>query len=310
MSTLLAKEAIREVGQEDRQAGFYSHYFLGPKRDGTLWPILGVRGLNKFLRPLRCKMLTVPRVKHAVLVDNWFATVDLKDAYFQVPIWEGHRRFLRFAFDSKTFEFCVLPFGISLAPRTFTRCMDTVLGLLRRQGLRVMNYLDDWLICAQTEQQCRHHVQMLLSHIKDLGLCINDKKCSVQPAHTTQFLGMWLDARTGLVRLTEDRQDHRSDCLAHIRLGTRVTWRLCLRLLGLMAAAVQVVPLALLHMWPVQRCLFSLGLCQQRDLRAMVLVTRRLCVALRWWKVPGNILRGSRLGPVLCRQVIICGYIP
>ena len=58
--TLLAKEAIREVGQEDRQAGFYSHYFLAPKHDGTLRPILDLRCLNKFLWPLRCKMLTVP----------------------------------------------------------------------------------------------------------------------------------------------------------------------------------------------------------------------------------------------------------
>ena len=151
VSTLLAKEAIREVGQEDRQAGFYSHYFPVPKRDGTLQPILGLRGLNKFIWPLRCKMLTVPQVKQAVLVDDWFATVDLKDAYFQIPIWEGHRRFLRFAFDCKTFEFCVLAFGISLAPCTFTRCMDAVWGPLQWQGLRVMNYPDNWLICTQTE---------------------------------------------------------------------------------------------------------------------------------------------------------------
>lgn len=34
VSTLLTKRAIREVGQEDRQAGFYSHYFLIPKCDG------------------------------------------------------------------------------------------------------------------------------------------------------------------------------------------------------------------------------------------------------------------------------------
>ena len=108
VSTLLAKNAIREVGQEDREAGFYSHYFLIPKRDGTLQPIVDLRGLNKFFQPLRCKILTVPRVKQAVLAD-WFATVDLKDTNFQIPIREGHRRFLRFAFDSKTFKICVLP---------------------------------------------------------------------------------------------------------------------------------------------------------------------------------------------------------
>ena len=63
VSTLLAKEAIREVWQEDRQAGFYSPYFLVPKPDGTLRPILD-------LRSLRGKMLTVPQVKKAFLVDD------------------------------------------------------------------------------------------------------------------------------------------------------------------------------------------------------------------------------------------------
>ncbi len=42
-------------------------------------------------------MLTVLRVKQAVLVGDWL--VDLKDEYFQIPIWEGHRRFLKFTFN-------------------------------------------------------------------------------------------------------------------------------------------------------------------------------------------------------------------
>ncbi len=119
-------------------------------------------------------------VKQAVLMGDWFTTVNFKDAYFQIQIWESHRRFLGLAFDGKIFKFCVLPFGISLAPHTFTRCMDAVLGPLQQEGLRVMNYLDDWLICAQTEEQCRQHVQMLLPHIQGLGLHINDKKRNLQ----------------------------------------------------------------------------------------------------------------------------------
>ncbi len=100
--------------------------------------------------------------------------------------------------------------------------------------------------------------------------------------------------------LMQTRQDSLSNCLAHFRPGARVTWRQCLHLSGLMAAAVQVVLLALLHMRPVQKYLFSRGLCLQRHLQAMVLVTRRLCVALRWWKVPKNVTKGSKLSPVLC----------
>ncbi len=82
VNTLLAKRAIREVMQDNHQAGFYSRYFLIPKKDGRLGPILDLRGLNKFLRPLRCKMLTVPRVRQAVLQGDWFATIDLEEVYF------------------------------------------------------------------------------------------------------------------------------------------------------------------------------------------------------------------------------------
>lgn len=303
ISTLLAKKAIREM-LDDQRAGFYSRYFLIPKKDGKLRPILDLRGLNKFLRPLKSKMVTVPRVRQAVLPGDWFATIDLEDAYFQIPIWEGHRQYLRFAFAGKTFEFCVLPFGISLAPRTFTRCMDAVLGPLRKEGLRILNYLDDWLVCAHSAEQCHQHIARLLRHLEYLGLRLNRKKSCLHPSQTVEFLGMWLDAKAGTLALTEKRQATLRACLSLFHLGAGVPWKLCLRLLGLMAATVHIVPLALLHMRPVQRHFSRLGLCPQKDHKAIVLVTRRLRLTLQWWENPDILCRGNAIGPVLRRQVV------
>ncbi|KAK7929150.1 hypothetical protein WMY93_005545 [Mugilogobius chulae] len=216
ISTLLTKKAIREV-KCDQRTGFYSRYFLIPKKDGGLRPILDLRSLNKFLRPLKCKMLTVPRVRQAVLPGDWFATIDLKDAYFQIPIWEGHRRYLRFAFAGKTYEFCVLPFGISLAPRTFTRCMDAVLASKAR-GLRILNYLDDWLICAHSRAVQRECFSIATTSSvlrpppkqqEELSRAISD--CGVS--------GMSLNASTGTLSLTQKRQATIKDCLSLFRLG-------------------------------------------------------------------------------------------
>ena len=53
--------------------------------------------------------------------------------------------------------------------------------------------------------------------------------------------------------------------------------------MGLMAAMVQIVPQAHLHMRPVQRCLLSVGLCPQSPTHAKVMVSQRLYRALRWW---------------------------
>ncbi len=58
---------------------------------------------------------------------------------------------MRFAFKGVAYQYKVLPFGLSLAPRTFTRCMDAALSPLRQMGIRMLNYLGDWLILAQSQ---------------------------------------------------------------------------------------------------------------------------------------------------------------
>lgn len=50
IEALKHKGAIRIVPPEQCQAGFYSRYFLVPKKGGGLRPILDLRALNKYLR--------------------------------------------------------------------------------------------------------------------------------------------------------------------------------------------------------------------------------------------------------------------
>ncbi len=51
----------------------------------------------------------------------------------------------------------VLRFGLSLSPRVFTKVAEAALVPLREQGVRILNYLDDWLILAQSQDQlCEH----------------------------------------------------------------------------------------------------------------------------------------------------------
>ncbi len=93
-------------------------------------------------------MLTLRQVVSQIRSEDWFVRIDPKDAYFHISILPTHREFLSFAFGGEAYQYRVLPFGLALSPRTFTKCVDAALAPLRLQGVRILNYIDDWLILA------------------------------------------------------------------------------------------------------------------------------------------------------------------
>ncbi len=147
---LLEKGAVERVPPNELESGFYSRYFVVPKRDGGLRPILDLRPINRALCKRPFRMITLKQILAQIRPGDWFASVDLKDAYFHIQIAPHHRRFLRFAFENTAYQYSVLPFGLALAPRTFSKCVDAALSPLRASGMRILNYLDDWLILAQS----------------------------------------------------------------------------------------------------------------------------------------------------------------
>ncbi len=115
VKALFGKEAIEVVPPHERESGFYSRYFIVPKKDGRLRPIIDLRQLNHSVSQLKFKMLTLRQVVSQIRSKDWFVTIDLKDAYFHVSIHPCHRKFLRFAFGGKAYQYRVLPFGLALS---------------------------------------------------------------------------------------------------------------------------------------------------------------------------------------------------
>ncbi len=169
IKALLEKGAIEYAPHSNRGTGFYSRYFIVPKKDGGLRPMLDLRILNESVMQLKFKMLTLRQIVSQIRSEDWFVTIDFKDAYFQISIRPCHSKFLRFAFGGKAYQYRVLPFGLALSPRTFTKCVDAALILLRLQGIRIMNYIDDWLILAQSHQLAVRHRDVVLPNMKNLG---------------------------------------------------------------------------------------------------------------------------------------------
>ncbi len=257
IAVLLAKDAIEPVPPADMGSGLFSPYFIVPKKGGGLRPILDLRVLNRALYKLPFKMLTQKRIFGCVRPLDWFAAIDLKDAYFHVSILPRHRPFLRFAFEGRAYQYKVLPFGLSLSPRVFTKVVEAALVPLREQGVCILKYLDDWLILAQSRRQLSAHRDLVLKHLSLLGLRVNWEKSKLVPTQRISFLSMEFDSVNQTACLTQERAQSVLNCFKTLSGRTAVALKLFQRLLGHMAAAAMTVPLGLLHMRPLQHWLYG-----------------------------------------------------
>ncbi len=120
--------------------------------------------MNRALHGLPFKMLTQRHMIKCTQPQDWFAAIDP-----HVLILPRHRPFLRFAFEGRAWQYRVLPFGLSLSPHVFTKVVEGVLARLREVGVRILNYLNDWLILAWS-QLCDHREQFSQQNSWEQGI--------------------------------------------------------------------------------------------------------------------------------------------
>ncbi len=152
-------------------------------------------------------------------------------------------------------ELTALPFGLSLLPHVFTKVVEAALVPLREADIHVLNYLDNWLILAQSRAMLCEHRDTVLSHHSRLGLQVNWEKSKLSPAQRISFLGMELDSVNLTARLSLECAQSMLICLESFQRKRVVPLKHFQWLLGHMASAAAVTLLGLLHMRPLQRWL-------------------------------------------------------
>ena len=194
LQSLLVKGAVVPV--IGCHKGFYSNIFLVPKKNSQMRPVINLKRLNEWVITERFKMEGISTLKDLLKSGDWFVKVDLKDAYFTVPIEANHQQYLRFTLEGKNYQFTCLPFGLSCAPRTFTKVLKPVMTLLRSWGVRIIVYIDDMLVLGESQDQASQHLETLLWVLQALGFTINWEKSVVTPTQQIEFLGLVTNSRS------------------------------------------------------------------------------------------------------------------
>ena len=249
---LLRKGAVEPAPQSP---SFYSRLFLVQKASGAWRPIIDLSTLNNYITSAHFHMETPRSVLNSIRPGDWMISLDLQDAYLQVPVHHDSRRFLRFVVAGKAYQFRVLCFGLTTAPQVFTRIMSPVSAILHRLGVRMLRYLDDWLIRASMEIACIQSRDRLLTVCKELGIQVNFKKSSLVPTQFLVYLGMEIQSLPFIARPTPVRANNLVRLIEEF-LSTpsppAFLWR---RLLGHLSSLILLVSGGMIRMRLLQLCL-------------------------------------------------------
>ena len=214
---------------------------------------------------------------------DYLVKIDLKDAYLTVPIWKGHQKYSRFLWKETLLEFACLPFGLATAPRVFTKLMKPVVAMLRQRGVRLIIYLDDMLIMAESTSLALHHAASALNLLESLGFVVNYHKSQLIPSQQIEFLGFLVDSVTLLLQLPGEKlQKIRKRCQQLLNVG-ETSIRELSKFLDLQTSSIQAVFPASLHYRHLQRLKnLSLNTLQYYD--AIIPLDSQVKEELVWWR--------------------------
>ena len=257
--------------------------FLVPKKDGGQRPVINLKSLNSFVDAPHFKMEGIHTLKSLVLEGDWLVKVDLKDAYFSVPISQKHRKFLCFQFEDKSYQFNCLPFGLASAPWVFTKTLKPVAALGRELGIRMVVYIDDILLMAETKEKARDQASSLIYLLQCPGFTVNMEKTVLEPGQCLEFLGFMVDTTRMELSLPAQKIIKIRAESRQLLEVERVTARALSRLIGKMNATNPVIPPVPLFYKNLQMDLATALRGADQDYETLLVLSSDSREELTWW---------------------------
>ena len=145
-------------------------------------------------RPLnaitRIPIYPLPRIEQALEClqgKTYYSTFDLLNAFWQIEIHPGARKYLAFITPDGLYEWTRMPFGVSGAPATQQRLIDALLAGIK--WVSAIAYMDDIIVFSETFEDHLRHLEILFSRCRKHKLQLNPKKSALCRAQI-KYLGV------------------------------------------------------------------------------------------------------------------------
>ena len=192
---------------EPLESDIVSRIFSVPKPNGNIRLVIDLSNLNNYVNKIPFKIEDQNDIKNMITQGDFLASIDIKDAFFSVPLHESSKRFTCFEINNTRFSYNVLPFGLTSSPRIFSKIFKVVISYLRTKGIKISAYLDDIIIIGESFERVENDLITTLYTLKKLGYIVNFEKSLLTPSQKISHLGFIWDSTDMTVSLPVEKID-------------------------------------------------------------------------------------------------------
>lgn len=136
---------------------------------------------------------------------KYATTLDIKSAFHHVKLAKEAQKMLGIRLEGRTYTFNTLPFGFATSPQAWNVVMSEVIYKARNAGVVLAFYADDLIIFGKSREEARQARAVVLTACKNMGIRVNTKKGTTEPATCVEFIGFLVDLEGGTLRVMPDK---------------------------------------------------------------------------------------------------------
>lgn len=213
--------------------------------------------LNKYIDAPHFKLEDSRTVNKLLTANCYVTNIDLKDAYFLLPIHPKYKKYFKFVLENQRYQFNCLPFGLNIAPYIFTKTMKQVAKYLRLKNILLVVYLDDILIIARNKLECETNTKLTVDLLTNLGFIINAGKSQLIPSQEITYLGFTYDLIEMTISLPLKKIHSMKKLISKIFTKSFIKVRDFARVIGVLVAAAPAIPHCRHHIKKLERAKFK-----------------------------------------------------
>lgn len=242
---LLKKKVLVKTNHEKIE--FISPIFVKPKDDGGTRMILNLKSLNQNIEFQHFKMQTIKDALLMISKGDYLTSIDLKDAYYSVPIHRDYQCFLKFSFQGTIYKFTCYPNGLGPCPRKFTKLTAVPMSKLRTLGIPICGFIDDFLLAKNKFIDCMQSTLKSAQMFTKIGFVIHPEKSQLTPSQRITYLGFVIDSTKMTITLTEKRTNALKRHLNILHSLSEPTIRYVAKVIGHIISALPASKYGALH---------------------------------------------------------------